>query len=195
MTCVDVADVRDNTRLRRTERLNSIHLPISKSQVIEPVRIDVTVTAIGPEKTRRSLSVKIGESTQRKVLCDPNFLFALIRPFWSFFTSISVCGESRFDCFTVTVIAIGPEKTRRSLTVKIGESIQRKVLCDPNFLFALILSLNIVSTPRNIHGSPQISGNQAKRTALKANAFHFSKMAFWDRSSTSECYQAIQGPF
>ena len=106
-----------------------------------------------------------------------------------------MCGESRFDRFTVTVTAIGPEKTRRSLSVKIGESTQRKVLCDPNFLFALILSLNIVLTPRNSHGSPQISGNQAKRTALKANVFDFSKMVFWDHSKTSECYQAIQGPF
>ena len=106
-----------------------------------------------------------------------------------------MCEESRFDCFAVTVSAIGPEKTRRSLSVKIGENTQRKVLCGPNFLFALILSLNIVLTPTNSHGSPQINGNQAKRTALKANVFDFSKMAFWDHSNTSECYQAVQGPF
>ena len=106
-----------------------------------------------------------------------------------------MCEASRFDCFAVTVSAIGPEKTRRSLSVEIGENTQRKVLCGPNFLFALILSLNIVLTPTNSHGSSQISGNRAKRTALKANVFDFSKMAFWDHSNTSECYQAIQGPF
>ena len=63
--------------------------------------------------------------------------------------------------------AIGPEKTRKTMKLKIDGGTQRKVSCDPNFLFALILSLNIVLTPTNSHGSPQINGNQAKRTALK----------------------------
>ena len=80
-------------------------------------------------------------------------------------------------------------------SIKLFYMSHKVIKCGPNFLFALILSLNIVLTPTNSHGSPQINGNQAKRTALKANVFDFSKIAFWDHSNTSECYQAIQGPF
>jgi len=65
--------------------------------VIEPVRIAVTACAIGPEKTRKAMQLKIDEGTQRKVSCDPIFSFSMIRPFYSFTLPISAHRETVFD--------------------------------------------------------------------------------------------------
>mgnify|MGYP004055051297 FL=1 len=65
--------------------------------MIEPVRIAVTDSAIGPEKTRKTMKLKIDEGTQRKVSCDPNFSFPLIRPFWPSTLPISAHRETIFD--------------------------------------------------------------------------------------------------
>jgi len=125
----------------------------------------------------------------------PNFFFFDDSTVLVFYPTDFSAQRNCFWSLTVTACAIGPEKTRKTMKLKIDEGTQRKVSCDQKFSFPLIRSLNIVLTPWNSCSSPQISRKQAKRTVSNPNVSDFSKMTFWDHSNTSECYQAILGPF